>query len=99
MPHQQVTLDLLKGVEHDTHQDQQRRTAIEMGKILRDAARTANAGRIATAARKMAPGNVIFDKMLSINSAVCFPGFMPGTNPPLRFKLSAMSFDGTVIAV
>ena len=39
------------------------------------------------------------DQILSINSAVGLPGLMPGINPPFRFKLSAMSLEGTVIAV
>ena len=57
------------------------------------------AGSIATIARNIEPGNVIFVKILSINSEVCLPGLIPGIKPPCFFILSATSFGLKAIAV
>ena len=50
------------------------------------------AGRIANKASNKEPGKVILLNTVSKNSAVGAPGLIPGTNPPLRFKSSAMEF-------
>jgi anti-sigma regulatory factor (Ser/Thr protein kinase) len=42
--------------------------------------RDTNAGRIAMIARKIDPGRVILVRILSMKSAVCLPGLMPGMN-------------------
>jgi hypothetical protein len=42
----------------------------------------AKAGNIVINPRKMEPGSVILDMMVSIYSAVLFPGLIPGINPP-----------------
>ncbi len=54
---------------------------------------------IATIAKNIEPGKVILVKILSINSDVCFPGLIPGINPPCFFILSATSFGLKAIAV
>jgi len=61
--------------------------------------RTAVKGRIATIAKNIEPGNVILDITVSIKSAVFFPGFTPGINPPLRFNSSEICCGFIVIAV
>ena len=60
---------------------------------------TTIAGTIAIIAKKIEPGKVICDITLSKYSEVSFPGRIPGTNPPLRFKSSDILFVGTVMAV
>ena len=50
----------------------------------------ANAGIIATIAKKIDPGKVIRDMISSRYSAVRFPGLIPGINPLLRFISSAI---------
>ena len=59
----------------------------------------AKAGIIATIARKIEPGKVIRDIIESRYDAVCFPGFIPGMKPLLRFISSAICVGCTVIAV
>jgi hypothetical protein len=49
--------------------------------------------------KKRDPGNVICDITVSKYSEVSFPGRIPGTKPPLRFRSSDILFVGTVIAV
>ena len=46
-------------------------------------------GKIATNAKKIAPGKVIRDITASINPAVVLPGLTPGTKPPFFFMSSA----------
>ena len=57
------------------------------------------AGNTAIKARNKEPGNVINDITLSKNSEVYNPGRIPGINPPLLFKSSAILLVGTEIAV
>ena len=59
----------------------------------------ANAGKIATIPKKIEPGKVILDIMLSKYSAVDRPGFTPGMNPPIFYISSAIWLGLTVIAV
>ena len=56
----------------------------------------ANAGKIATIARKIDPGSVILDKILSKYSTVFFPGLMPGTKPPF-LRISSANLCGLIV--
>ena len=56
-------------------------------------------GNTATKAKNSAPGSVMRVMIKSKYSAVCFPGLIPGMNPPYFFILSAMSTGLNVIAV
>ena len=56
-------------------------------------------GKMAINARNIAPGSVIRVNILSMNSAVRFPGLIPGMNPPDFFMLSARSTGFNTIAV
>ena len=56
-------------------------------------------GKTAIKPKNTDAGNVILDKMLSIKSAVDFPGLTPGTNPPCFFILSATSTGLKAMAV
>ena len=46
-------------------------------------------GKTATPARNIEPGSVTLVKILSINSAVFFPGRTPGMKPPCCFIFDA----------
>ena len=59
----------------------------------------ANAGNMVINPRKIEPGSVILDMMVSMYSAVLFPGLMPGINPPFFFISSAIWLGLMVIAV
>jgi hypothetical protein len=59
----------------------------------------ANAGTIAIIAKNTDPGNVILDNTPSMNSEVCFPGFIPGINPPFLFISSDICVGLIVMAV
>ena len=56
-------------------------------------------GKIAINPKNTAEGNVILDNILSINSAVDYPGLTPGIKPPCLFIVSATSTGLTAIAV
>ncbi len=62
-------------------------------------ANIANAGMMAMKPKKIDPGKVILDKILSKYSAVFFPGLTPGMKPPFFFKSSAIWLGLIVIAV
>ena len=59
----------------------------------------AKAGNIATIAKKKDPGKVIFEMIPSKNSAVFFPGLIPGIKPPFFLRSSAICCGEKVIAV
>ncbi len=56
-------------------------------------------GRIATTARYTAPTSVMRVRILSMNSAVRFPGLIPGMNPPYLRMFSAVSSGLKMIEV
>ena len=56
-------------------------------------------GSTEISARKTAPGSVMRVRVLSMYSAVFFPGRTPGMKPPYFFMLSARSMGLKTMAV